>query len=190
RIYYRSRWAWQKSEATQEKIQKQELGWAGVILFVGILGMFVSIIVYFIFPMWTLWFYLPFPSFIRWLGVILGISILPLLIWIHNTLGHYYAAELRIRDKHMVIMVGPYSRIRHPMYTVFILFSLSTILIISNLFVTIFAFLIIIMLYPISKREEQMLITQFGDQYREYMQRTGRFLPPLRRSKQNEGHVD
>ncbi len=75
------------------------------------------------------------------------------------------------------------------MYTVFILITLSILLIIANLFVTIFALLIIIMLYPISKQEEQMLITQFGDQYRSYMQRTGRFLPPLRHQKQNENHL-
>jgi protein-S-isoprenylcysteine O-methyltransferase Ste14 len=72
------------------------------------------------------------------------------------------------------------------MYTVFILITLSILLIIANLLVAIFALLIIIMLYPISKREEQMLITQFGDQYREYMQRTGRFLPPLRRQKHDD----
>jgi protein-S-isoprenylcysteine O-methyltransferase Ste14 len=72
------------------------------------------------------------------------------------------------------------------MYTVFILITLSILLIIANLFVAIFTLLIIIMLYPISKREEQMLITQFGDQYRKYIQRTGRFFPRLRKHEQSE----
>jgi protein-S-isoprenylcysteine O-methyltransferase Ste14 len=31
--------------------------------------------------------------------------------------------------------------------------------------------------------EERMLIEQFGDEYRAYMQRTGRLLPPLCSSK-------
>jgi protein-S-isoprenylcysteine O-methyltransferase Ste14 len=188
RIYYRSKVARKESQSKTEATRKQGLGWAGVILFISILGMFASIIIYFLLPLWSLWFHLPFPSLIRWVGVILGISTLPLIIWIHRALGRYYAAELRVIDEHAIITEGPYSWVRHPMYTVFILITLSILFLIANLFVTIFALLIIIMLYPISKREEQMLITQFGDQYRDYMQRTGRFLPPLRRHKQNENH--
>ncbi|MHA2428193.1 MAG: isoprenylcysteine carboxylmethyltransferase family protein, partial [Candidatus Hermodarchaeia archaeon] len=152
----------------------------------GIIGMFASLIIYFLLPLWSLWFHLPFPSLLRWVGVILGISTLPLIIWIHRTLGRYYAAELRVIDEHAIITAGPYSRVRHPMYTVFILITLSILLIIANLFVAIFTLLIIIMLYPISKREEQMLITQFGDQYRKYIQRTGRFFPRLRKHEQSE----
>lgn len=189
RIYYRSKVARKESQNKTETTRKQSLGWAGVLLSIGILGMFASLIVYFLLPLWSLWFHLPFPSLLRWVGVILGIITLPLIIWIHRTLGRYYGAELRVIDEHVIITAGPYSRVRHPMYTVFILITLSTLLIIANLFVTIFTLLIIIMLYPISKREEQMLITQFGDQYRDYMRRTGRFLPPLRRHKQNENHL-
>jgi hypothetical protein len=29
-------------------------------------------------------------------------------------------------------------------------------------------------------KEEQMMLEQFGDEYRDYMKRTGRYLPPLR----------
>ena len=189
RIYYRSKVARKESQSKPETTQKQSIGWAGVMLSIGIVGMFASIILYFLLPLWSSWFHLPFPSILRWVGVILGISSLPLIIWIHRTLGRYYAAELRVIDEHVIITVGPYSRVRHPMYTVFILITLSILLIIANLFVTIFALLVIIMLYPISKREEQMLITKFGDRYHDYMQRTGRFLPPLRRHKQNENHL-
>jgi protein-S-isoprenylcysteine O-methyltransferase Ste14 len=32
-------------------------------------------------------------------------------------------------------------------------------------------------------REEENLISRFGDQYRIYMQRTGRFLPRIRRQR-------
>lgn len=189
RIYYRSKVARKESQSKPKTTRKQSIGWVGVILSIGIVGMFASIIIYFLLPLWSSWFHLPFPSLLRWVGVILGISSLPLIIWIHRTLGRYYAAELRVLDEHAIITAGPYSRIRHPMYTVFILITLSILLIIANLFATIFALLVIIMLYPISKREEQMLITQFGDRYRDYMQRTGRFLPPLRRHKQNENHL-
>jgi len=69
------------------------------------------------------------------------------------------------------------------MYSVFILFTLSIILIAANLLLTIFGLILCVMFYPISKQEEQMLITEFGDQYRNYMERTGRFFPQLRQPK-------
>jgi protein-S-isoprenylcysteine O-methyltransferase Ste14 len=34
-------------------------------------------------------------------------------------------------------------------------------------------------LFARTRQEEAMLIARFGDQYREYMKRTGRFLPRL-----------
>ena len=69
------------------------------------------------------------------------------------------------------------------MYTVFILFTLSIILVTSNLFVTIFGLLIIVMLYPNSRQEERMLINQYGNHYRDYMKRTGRFFPRITKTR-------
>jgi len=36
-------------------------------------------------------------------------------------------------------------------------------------------------------QEEQMMLEQFGDEYREYMRRTGRFLPKWRGSDAHPG---
>ena len=69
------------------------------------------------------------------------------------------------------------------MYTVFILFTLGIVLVASNLFVTLFGLLIIVMLYPNSRQEERMLLHQYGDQYQDYMNRTGRFFPRITKSR-------
>jgi len=45
-----------------------------------------------------------------------------------------------------------------------------------------FAFTILVNYLRIP-REEQMLIEEFGDEYREYMKRSGRLLPGLNRSR-------
>ena len=50
-------------------------------------------------------------------------------------------------------------------------------------FLQIIAIIIIIMFYPISIKEEKLMIDQFGDEYRDYMKRTGRFLPRLRQAE-------
>jgi protein-S-isoprenylcysteine O-methyltransferase Ste14 len=183
RIYYRAKAARIQSVEKHETTQKRGIGWAGVVLSIGILGMFASIIIYLLIPLFVVWFHLPFPALIRWIGVLLLAGSIPLLVWIHRTLGRYYAPELKIQTEHLIISTGPYSRVRHPMYTTFILLTLGIILITANLFVTVFGLLIILMLYPISKHEESMLLDQFGDKYHDYMQRTGRFLPRLRQPK-------
>ncbi len=184
RIYYRrkSTKPTDTGDAPQIK-KKQKLGWMLLVLSIGILGMIISIIVYLLMPLWILWFPIPLPSLVRWIGVILGFCTVPFLVWIHRTLGRFWAADLEIKEDHTLMTSGPYSRIRHPMYTVFILFTLSALLIASNLFVTVFAIIVILMFYPISIKEEEMMLDQFGDEYRDYIQRTGRFLPSLRQVK-------
>ena len=51
----------------------------------------------------------------------------------------------------------------------------------ANWIIIIMCVLFGILLPSIIQTEEQTLLEKFGDEYREYMQRTGRFLPRLRR---------
>ena len=187
RIFYRRKATKSRREYSGESPKTKPIrNWAYIGIAISIIGVFIAYILYLVIPPWISWFPLPFPSFIRWGGIILGFSVIPFLIWTHRTLSHFWSADLEIQDKHRLITAGPYSRIRHPMYTAFILFTLSSVLLAANLFVTIFGLLICIMLYPISKQEEQMLIREFGDQYKAYMNRTGRFLPRFRKQKNQQ----
>lgn len=187
RIYYRRKAAKAKREhSVQPPKTKPIRSWAHTAISISILGMLIAYLLYLFVTPWFPWFPLPIPSLVRWIGVIPCVVAIPLLIWTHRTLGRSYSPELEIQDQHQLVNTGPYARIRHPMYTVFILFTIGTVLITANLFITIFGLLVCFLLYPISKQEEQMLITEFGDQYRGYMNRTGRFLPRIRQSSQWE----
>jgi protein-S-isoprenylcysteine O-methyltransferase Ste14 len=63
------------------------------------------------------------------------------------------------------------------------LFSLGLSLVTANLILILFAVLLILA-FPFWVRiEEEKMIETFGDEYIEYMQRTGRFFPPISRSK-------
>jgi len=50
----------------------------------------------------------------------------------------------------------------------------------SNLLVLLFAILVIVPFPWIARAEEEMLLETFGEDYREYMRRTGRFFPLMR----------
>ncbi|MHA1137111.1 MAG: isoprenylcysteine carboxylmethyltransferase family protein [Candidatus Thorarchaeota archaeon] len=153
----------------------------GVLSF-GIIVYFISLILYVLYVPIILWFSLPLPSIVRWLGVIVAALFIPILYWIHSTLDKQYSADLSIKKEHNLIEVGPYRKVRHPMYTVFIVFTISIAIITTNLLCIICSILISCSFPSIAKSEELMLIDAFGDEYRSYMNRTGRFFPPLKSS--------
>jgi protein-S-isoprenylcysteine O-methyltransferase Ste14 len=174
RIYYRSQNLGRTSEKEYSQITK-----SFVALTVAILGYFASIFLWILFPQTILVFQMALPILIRWVGAGLAVTSVAFLFWIHHTLGKQYSAKLEIQERHELITVGPYSRVRHPMYTIFILFSLSVSLISANLLLILFAFFLSIPFYWITRIEESLLIDQFGDEYLEYMKRTGRFVPHI-----------
>jgi len=144
--------------------------------FVGMLG--VPLI--YIFTPWLDFFSLSFFEFIRYLGIAFFVTGLILLIWIHKALGEHWSMMLKLSDEHKLISSGPYSRVRHPMYTFFYIMVISTALISANLFVGVFGILTWTILYIVRVGdEESMLLEQFGEEYQQYMDRTGRLLPKL-----------
>jgi protein-S-isoprenylcysteine O-methyltransferase Ste14 len=174
RVYYRS----QNLGRTSEKEYSQ---WTKAItaLTIAILGYFLSVGLWIIVPQWISGFQLALPVWIRWLGVGVALSGVVLTLWIHHVLGRMYSAKLEIQKQHQLVTVGPYRKVRHPMYTVLNLFSLSVSLISANLLLMLFAVFVAIPFYWIARGEEKMLIDQFGDEYLEYMKHTGRFFPQL-----------
>ncbi|MHA1882576.1 MAG: isoprenylcysteine carboxylmethyltransferase family protein, partial [Candidatus Thorarchaeota archaeon] len=169
-----------KSAGSKPETRVRNKKWVELLMSVGILGYFATLVLYLLFIPVPLIPQLILPSWIRWVGIALALITVPYLLWIHRTLGKQYAAELAIQSGHSVISIGPYHRVRHPMYTVFIVFSIALAFTTSDLLVLFFALLLSIPFPWVARQEEQMLIEQFGDEYIQYMERTGRFFPKLR----------
>ena len=118
------------------------------------------------------------PSFIRWIGFIIYGLNLGFFIWCHKSLGENWSTILEIREKHKLVQEGPYKRIRHPMYTHFWLLIISQGLILNNWIVMIYGILAGGTLYFARvKKEEEMMIEEFGNEYKKYMKNTGRLFP-------------
>ncbi len=133
--------------------------------------------VYIFAPGWLAWAALPLPMALRWFGVVVGVGSILLLFWVHRTLGKNFAAPGVIQSQQTLIAAGPYQWVRHPMYTTFLIISVTFALITANGLIAILCLLFGVLLPSIIKPEEQTLLEKFGDEYRDYMQRTGRFLP-------------
>jgi len=179
----RIRYRVESARREPERRQKVE-SWASKILIIAILGYLVSIVLYMLAVPWTSWSRLAMPTWLRWLGVIGAASSILLVAWTHRALGRQYSAELAIQKDHVLVTKGPYARTRHPMYTALNMFSFSMAITTSNLLVLFFAILVILPFPWIARAEEQVLLETFGEDYRGYMRRTGRFFPRIRqRSK-------
>jgi protein-S-isoprenylcysteine O-methyltransferase Ste14 len=148
----------------------------------GVLGLigFISMIAFIINPGWLAFGSLSLPVWLRWTGVALALAGFALLQWAQVTLGKSWSDTPRMLKEQTLITRGPYQFIRHPIYTAFILILGSILLISANWFIGL-AWLGMTVLEVTSRIgfEESLMLEYFGDQYREYMKRTGRLLPLL-----------
>ncbi|MGW8251833.1 MAG: methyltransferase family protein, partial [Anaerolineales bacterium] len=75
------------------------------------------------------------------------------------------------------VTYGPYRWVRHPLYTVGFMMFIGLSLLAANWFI---ALMLVLGFVPLAMRtpiEEAHLVERFGDEYRRYMRRTGRYLP-------------
>ena len=78
-----------------------------------------------------------------------------------------------------LVTTGIYNYIRHPQYTGFLLITFGMLLDWATLPTLIMWPILAYMYTRLAKREEADMLAEFGQQYADYMQRTGRFLPKL-----------
>jgi protein-S-isoprenylcysteine O-methyltransferase Ste14 len=141
---------------------------------------------YLLFSSSFLLFQMPFPNWLRWLGVGLGFLSIPFLVWVHHVLDKDWSVTLKLQTDHKLVTSGPYRRIRHPMYTVLIMYELSWVLVSANLLFLIYYVLAILLIILRIPKEERMMLEKFGEEYRIYMKRTGRLLPHFRQENGEE----
>ena len=120
------------------------------------------------------------PVWASWLGVVILAGAL-LVFWrAHADLGLNWSPSLEIREKHELITRGIYGVIRHPMYASQWLWVITQPLLLQNWVAGWLNLLVFILFYLLRvKAEEQLMLEQFGEQYRSYMQKVGAVFPKL-----------
>jgi protein-S-isoprenylcysteine O-methyltransferase Ste14 len=72
---------------------------------------------------------------------------------------------------------GLYAVIRHPQYVALALSALGLAIMWPRFLTLVLLAVMLFLYYVLAKDEERRMLARFGDSYREYMERTGRFLP-------------
>ncbi len=100
-----------------------------------------------------------------------------------RTLGRHMTPAIQVQEGHRLVQEGPYRYIRHPAYTAIVTGAAG----LSALYLSPLLVLITVLLAGTAAHrahlEEDLLGSPeaFGETYRAYVARTGRFLPRIRR---------
>jgi len=172
----RVRLAGERMPADRKAIERE--GWRyAVVRAVRSSFLIVFLVLYAINPPWLGLLSVPFPDWLRWIGVALGVVSLAVYTRSRASLGKEWSSHLQMREKHHMVTAGPYAWIRHPIYLALMGFLTGIALVTANWFFIAFLMVSIVDLALRIPKEEQMMIEEFGDEYKAYMQRTGRLLP-------------
>ena len=168
---------------TDEKLDRWQEG-AFMLFALRLSGLpfFIGAMAWLIRPQWMAWSSVPLPFWLRWIG--LGIVALwgVLLVWTFHHLGKNLTDTVVTRKDHTLVTTGPYRYVRHPFYLAFAVAIAGGSLVAANWFLFLAGCLPFGFLVARTRIEEEKLVERFGDEYRGYMARTGRFLPRRRGS--------
>ena len=120
------------------------------------------------------------PLGVGWFGAP-TFSIAILVLWrSHKDLGKNFSLTTNTKEKQNLVTTGVYKKIRHPMYTAHLIWAIAQAMLLQN-WIAGPTFLITNLLLYMRRipREEEMMIKEFGNEYRNYMEQTGRLLPKL-----------
>ena len=183
RVYFslKQRSIGQSSWSVDEDAVKREGRWSLLLRPIAFLFMLALIDLYLIEPLGSEWLHILLPWQFRLIGVLLSFGGILLLVLTHRALGIHWSTTLQFKEGHSLITTGPYSLIRHPMYTSLSIIFIGLAIVASFWPLWILILLMTIFFFRIVKREEDMMIDEFGDEYVSYIERTGRYFPKLRR---------
>jgi len=141
------------------------------------LTLWLTLLVYLVNPGWLGWSSLTLPAWARLTGAVTMAACLPLVYWIFSSLGKNVTPTVVTRREHALVTHGPYRWVRHPLYTVGFTLLFGFALLAANWFILVVLLLGAVVLIQRTDLEEAQLIERFGEDYRHYMQATGRFFP-------------
>lgn len=120
---------------------------------------------------------LPGGSALRWGGVVLSGVGFAIRILAMRRLGSRFSPLIEVQRDHPLETSGLYAHVRHPGYLGAWLCNLGVTLTFGSGLTLPLALLMAVALISRVRREERVLEGHFGDEFRRYCERTGRFVP-------------
>lgn len=128
------------------------------------------------------WLYLEiWPSGIWpfWIGAAVTVGGLLFAVWARLHLGSNWSRAVTIKQGHELITTGPYSLVRHPIYTGILTGFIGTAIALSQVRGFIAFVLVFLALRAKFRMEEAWMRSQFGETYATYAHKTAALVPYL-----------
>lgn len=171
-----------QAASSGERISRREEGYLfAVVLRLAGLCLWINTFAYLLAPSSVQWAMVPLPDWVRWMGAATGALCSLLMYWTLSSLGKNLTDTVITRADAFLVTHGPYNWVRHPFYVTAALLMASVTVLTANWMIGLSSVLVLAMLAVRTPKEEEMLIERFGQSYRDYMARTGRFVPRLTR---------
>jgi protein-S-isoprenylcysteine O-methyltransferase Ste14 len=116
-------------------------------------------------------------SMVNIISIAICIIGLIICIWARKTLADNWSKSLDFKKGHELIQTGPYSTIRHPIYTGFLLMFFALALDVGKIGGLIGFAVLLIGVFLRIKQEEDLLIKHFKEKYILYKNKTKALLP-------------
>jgi protein-S-isoprenylcysteine O-methyltransferase Ste14 len=121
--------------------------------------------------------FLPLAEWPFWLGLLLTATGLLFSVWARVYLGKNWSGTVTIKQDHELITTGPYSLVRHPIYTGLLLAILGSAVARGEWRGILALALATVALWRKLRFEERWMREQFGDTYDAYAKRAAALVP-------------
>jgi protein-S-isoprenylcysteine O-methyltransferase Ste14 len=119
---------------------------------------------------------LPLGALAPTVGVLLIAAGLGFSVWARRHLGRNWSSQVVVKADHALIRSGPYSRLRHPIYTGLLLAFLGTAVIIGEVR-GFLAFVLLLISFGIKSRAEEARMRETFPEYERYRRETSALIP-------------
>ncbi|MBI1214670.1 MAG: isoprenylcysteine carboxylmethyltransferase family protein [Alphaproteobacteria bacterium] len=116
-------------------------------------------------------------AFIGWAGVAVTALSLAFGVWARLHIGKYWSGTVTLKKEHKIIDTGPYRYVRHPIYTALLTAALGTAMAAARREAFVAVVLLVAGYIVKLKREEKLMLGEFGTAYADYMKRTKALYP-------------
>jgi protein-S-isoprenylcysteine O-methyltransferase Ste14 len=170
---------WQIKAFNTKNTQRLEPAWSRI---VRVLTILVAIVLLLPIRIPLNWLYRPLwrqGLWAFWLGAAVTVGGLLFAVWAREHLGRNWSRSVTIKQDHELITTGPYTLLRHPIYTGILAGFLGLAIAVSEVRGFVVLVLFFLVFWAKFRMEEQWMRSEFGETYAEYVHRTAALVPYL-----------
>ena len=110
------------------------------------------------------------------IGTLLCAAGIAFAIWARMVIGRNWGTPMTLKRGHELVTTGPYAYVRHPIYSGVLLAMFGSVLVMSLLWLVVLLLNGLQFIYA-ARKEEQLMLKTFPNEYAAYMQRTKMIIP-------------